>query len=49
MVKTESDIMLLCNHPLIIDLYYIFESQEYYYLVMPLVKGADLKHIKGFS
>lgn len=40
-VKTEIDVLRVCNHPNIIKLYDVFENADYYYIVMEYCEGGD--------
>ena len=31
------------DHPFIVDMHDLFKSEKYLYMVMPLIKGADLE------
>ena len=42
MVKTEIEILKVCQHPNIIRMFEVFESKENFYLVMELCLGGDL-------
>ena len=41
-VKTEIDILKICNHPNIIHLYDIFENENFFYIIMEYCSGGDL-------
>jgi serine/threonine protein kinase len=42
LVKTEIDILKICQHPNIIRLYDIFENNEFIYIIMEFCSGGDL-------
>lgn len=42
LVRTEVEILKVCQHPNIIHLYDVFENEEYYYLTMEHCGGGDL-------
>ena len=42
LIRREIEILKLCQHPNIIRLIDVFESSDFYYIVMELLKGGDL-------
>jgi len=42
LVKTEVEILKICQHPQIIQLYDIFENLDYIYIIMEHCSGGDL-------
>ena len=42
LVKTEMDVLKICQHPYIIKLYDIHENEENIYLIMEYCQGSDL-------
>ena len=42
LVRTEIEILKICQHPFIIRLYDIFENVDYLYIIMEYCKGGDL-------
>ena len=42
LVRTEIEILKVCQHPNIIHLYEVFENEDYYYLIMEHCAGGDL-------
>jgi len=42
LVRTEIEILKVCQHPNIIKLYDIFENVEYIYIIMEYCSGGDL-------
>ena len=42
LVRTEIEIMKICQHPYIIKLYDIFENVDYIYIIMEYCQGGDL-------
>ena len=42
LVRTEIEILKICQHPNIIKLYDIFENENYYYIIMEYCSGGDL-------
>ena len=42
LVRTEIEILKICQHPYIIKLYDIFENVDYIYIIMEYCKGGDL-------
>jgi hypothetical protein len=42
LVKTEIDILKICQHPNIIRLFDIFENNEFIYIIMEFCSGGDL-------
>jgi serine/threonine protein kinase len=52
LVKTEIEILKVCQHPNIIKLYDIFENVDYIYIIMEYCAGNDLFHYiekRGFK
>lgn len=52
LVKTEIEILKVCQHPNIIKLYDIFENIDYIYIIMEYCAGNDLFHYiekRGFK
>jgi len=43
LVKGEIDIMKLCRHPNIVQLYDHFENSDYIFIIMEYLKGGDLE------
>lgn len=41
LLKREIDVLKLCDHPQIVKLYDIFESQDYIHIVMEHLKGGE--------
>jgi len=41
LVKTEVDILKICQHPNVIKLLDIFENLDYYYIIMEYCSGGD--------
>lgn len=42
LVRTEIEILKICQHPNIIRLYEVFENTEYFYIIMEYCSGGDL-------
>ena len=42
LVRTEIEILRICQHPNIIHLYDVFENESFYYLIMAYCSGGDL-------
>ena len=42
LVRTEIEILKICQHPNIIRLYDVFENPDYIYIIMEYCKGGDL-------
>ncbi len=42
LVRTEIEILKICQHPNIIKLYETFENSEYFYIIMEYCSGSDL-------
>ncbi len=42
LVRTEIEILKICQHPNIIKLYNIFENSDYFYIIMEYCSGGDL-------
>ena len=42
LVRTEIEILRICQHPNIIHLYDVFENESFYYLIMEYCSGGDL-------
>lgn len=42
LVRTEIEILKICQHPNIIQLYEVFENIEYFYILMEYCSGGDL-------
>ena len=42
LVRTEIEILKICQHPNIIRLYNVFENSEYIYIIMEYCSGGDL-------
>ena len=42
LIKTEIDILKICNHNNIIHLYDIFENENFFYIIMEYCSGGDL-------
>ena len=42
LVRTEIEILKICQHPNIIQLYEIFENVDYFYIIMEYCSGGDL-------
>jgi serine/threonine protein kinase len=42
MVQNEVEILASCNHPNIVRLKEVFETDEHYYLLMELIRGGEL-------
>ena len=42
LVRTEIEILKICQHPNIIHLYEVFENEEYFYIIMEYCAGGDL-------
>ena len=42
LVRTEVEILKICQHPNIIHLYEVFENVDYYYIIMEYCGGGDL-------
>ena len=42
LVRTEIEILKICQHPNIIQLYEVFENLDYFYIIMEYCKGGDL-------
>ena len=42
LVRTEIDILKICQHPNIIRLYNVFENADYLYIIMEYCSGGDL-------
>ena len=42
LVRTEIEILKICQHPNIIKLYEIFENVDYFYIIMEYCSGGDL-------
>ena len=42
LVRAEIEILKICQHPNIIKLYDIFETPEYFYIIMEYCSGGDL-------
>ena len=42
LVRTEIEILKICQHPNIIHLYEVFENKDYYYIIMECCSGGDL-------
>ena len=42
LLRTEVEILKICQHPYIIKLYEIFENVDYYYIIMEYCSGGDL-------
>ena len=42
LVKTEIEILKVCQHPYIIKLYDLYENVDYYYIIQELCEGGDL-------
>jgi len=40
--KLEKDILFSCDHPFLVGMDYLFQSQLRLYFVMPFVKGGEL-------
>lgn len=42
LARTEIEILKICQHPNIIKLYDIFETPEYFYIIMEYCSGGDI-------
>jgi serine/threonine protein kinase len=42
LVRTEIEILKICQHPNIIQLYDVFENLDYFYIIMEYCSGGDL-------
>ena len=42
LVRTEIEILKICQHPNIIELYEVFENVSYFYIIMEYCPGGDL-------
>jgi len=42
MVRTEIEILKICQHPNIITLYDVFENSDYFYIILEYCAGGDL-------
>ena len=42
LVRTEIEILKICQHPNIIQLYEVFENLDYFYIIMEYCPGGDL-------
>ena len=42
LVRTEIEILKICQHPNIIELYEVFENVSYFYIIMEYCSGGDL-------
>ena len=42
LVRTEIEILKICQHPFIIKLYDVFENIDYIYIIMEYCSGRDL-------
>ena len=42
LVRTEIEILKICQHPNIIELYEVFENASYFYIIMEYCSGGDL-------
>jgi serine/threonine protein kinase len=42
LVRTEIEILKICQHPNIIQLYDVFENLDYFYIIMEYCNGGDL-------
>jgi len=42
LVRTEIEILKICQHPNIIQLYEVFENLDYFYIIMEYCSGGDL-------
>ena len=42
LVRSEIEILKICQHPNIIKLYDIFENSDYFYIIMEYCSGGDL-------
>ena len=42
LVRTEIEILKICQHPNIIRLYNVFENADYLYIIMEYCSGGDL-------
>ena len=42
LVRTEIEILKICQHPNIIQLYDVFENINYFYIIMEYCEGGDL-------
>ena len=42
LVRTEIEILKICQHPNIIHLYEVFENVDYFYIIMEYCEGGDL-------
>ena len=42
LVRTEIEILKICQHPNIIHLYEVFENEKYFYIIMEYCGGGDL-------
>lgn len=40
--KTERDVMFECEHPFLVGMDYLFQSETRLYFVMPFVNGGEL-------
>jgi serum/glucocorticoid-regulated kinase 2 len=40
--KLEKDILMSCDHPFLVGMDYLFQSQLRLYFVMPFVRGGEL-------
>jgi serine/threonine protein kinase len=42
MLQTEVDILHSCDHPNVVRLHEVYETDEHYYIIMELIKGGEL-------
>ena len=42
LMRTEIEILKICQHPNIVSLYDVFENEEYFYIIMEYCDGGDL-------
>ena len=45
LVRTEIEILKICQHPNIIQLYDVFENINYFYIIMEYCSGVIYFHI----
>ena len=43
--KLEKDILFSCDHPFLVGMEYLFQTDERLYFVMPFVRGGELYKI----
>lgn len=42
MLRNEIEVLKVCKHPNVVRLYDVFEDRQSIFIVMELIKGADL-------